>query len=126
MYDRRYWRESGIWFVIYLGLVLLTASAIRQLPEDSVWRYPAMLPLVAAALALFWIELRQLRRFDELQRAIYLEASLAALWLTMAIAIGAFLLEELGGLPRISPVYLLLSLLVGFLVGYFNARRRYR
>lgn len=125
MYDRRYWRESGIWVAVYLGLVLLTAGGIRELPEDSAWRYPAMLPLFAAACAGFWIELRQLRRLDELQRAIYFEASLAALWLTMAVAIGAFFLEELGGLPRISPVWLLMSLLAGFLIGYLNARRRY-
>lgn len=126
MYDRRYWRESGLWTLLYVGVVLLTAAVLRQLPDDSVWRYPLLLPLFCAAFAGFWVELRQLRRFDELQRAIYLEASLAALWLTMAVAISAFLLEELGGLPRLSPVWLLASLLAGFVIGYVKAQRRYR
>ncbi|MGB1560834.1 MAG: hypothetical protein ACPHN2_04975 [Sinimarinibacterium flocculans] len=126
MYDRRYWRESGIWLLIYLGVVLLTAAVMRRLPDDSLWRLPAMLPFFAAAAAAFWIELRQLRRFDELQRAIYLEASLAALWLTGAAIISVWLLEEVGGLGRISPLWLLGVLGAGFGLGYFKARRRYR
>lgn len=112
--------------LIYIGVVIATAAGIRHLPEGSPWRFPAMLPLGAAAFTAFWIELRQLRRFDEMQRAIYLEASLGALWAVTAVVIGAWFMERLGDMPRLSPLWYLVALGVGFVLGYWKASRRFR
>jgi hypothetical protein len=126
MYDRRYWREWAIWMLAYLALIVLTSALVRRLPDDSPWRIAAALPVCAVALAAFWSELRQVRRLDEMQRAIYLEASLAGSWSGIAIVATAALLEVFGGLPRLSPLWILLGMGLGFGAGYLNAVRRYR
>lgn len=126
MYDRRYWREYAIWIVAYMLLMVLTSALVKRLPEDSVWRIAAVVPVCAVALSAFWTELRQVRRFDEMQRSIYLEASLAGSWCGIAIVATAALLEVFGGLPRLSPLWVLLGMGMGFGGGYLNAVRRYR
>lgn len=126
MYDRRYWRDSGIWMAGCLALAAATVAIAQQLPEGSVWRYVAAVPLCLFGLTAFWIERRQLQRFDEMQRAIYLEASLTAMWMTMAAIIVASFLEKIAGAPRIAPIWLLLVLGAGFAAGMLSAMRRFR
>ena len=126
MYDRRYWREWGIWFLAYFVLILLTSAVVTRLPEDGAWRLVATLPVCAVALSGLWAELRQVRRFDEMQRAVYLEASLAGFWTAMAILATTALLEVFAGTPPLAPLWVLLGTGIGFGGGYLNAIRRYR
>ncbi len=126
MYDRRYWREWGIWFIAYLILIVLTSALVKRLPEGGPWRIVAAIPVCAVALSGLWAELRQVRRFDEMQRAVYLEAILAGFWTGIAIAVTAALLEVVAGMPRLFPIWILLGMGVGFGAGYLNAVRRYR
>jgi hypothetical protein len=126
MYDRRYWREWMIWMLAYTILIVLTSVLIQRLPDGSNWRIAAAIPVCAVALSAFWAELRQVRRFDEMQRAIYLEASLAGSWCGIAVIATAALLEAFGGVPRLQPLWILLSMGLGFGAGYLNAVRRYR
>jgi hypothetical protein len=126
MYDRRYWLEFAIWFSAYVVLLILTSMLVQRLPDDSPWRLAAAIPVCAVALSGLWPELRQVRRFDEMQRAIYQEATLAGFWSGCTIAATAALLEVFGGLPPVPPVWILLGMGLGFGAGFLNALRRYR
>jgi uncharacterized protein YneF (UPF0154 family) len=126
MYDARYWREFSVWSVAYLIMVSAAVIITKSLPEGSAWRLVVMVPVVAAMLGGAWIELRLLRRVDEMQRSIYLEGTLVSMWLTMLVTGTGWLFEALAGMPRLSPAWTMAALGVGFFLGYFNARRRYR
>ncbi len=125
MYDRRYWREFAVWFVAYVALMLGAARILKGLPDDSPWRVALVLPVLLVLLAAIWIELRMVRRFDEMQRMIYLEATFASSLLAMLVTASGWLFEEMAGAPRISPLWVMAALGGGFLLGYLNARRRY-
>lgn len=126
IYDRQYWREFAIWGAVFLLLVVAFALAARALPESSRWRWLAALPILVVATGGFVLELRQFRRFDELQRAIYLEAMLAAGFATIAFTMGAAVLETYAGLPRVSPLLTGLVLGTAFCIGLQFAKRRYQ
>jgi len=126
MYDARYWREFSVWLVAYLVLVSAAVGLMKVLPEGSAWRLVVLSPVVAVLLGGSWIELRLLRRVDEMQRSIYLEGALVSMWLTMLVTGTGWLFEALAGTPRLSPAWTMGALAAGFFLGYFNARRRYR
>lgn len=126
MYDRRYWKEYLVWLALFLLLVCANSVLLRQLPDGSPWRLLTLLPVFVAMAAGLWIELRQFRRYDELQRRIYLEAMLVSGVATIGFCVTAMLLEQVMGWPRLSPLWTLVVLTTAFAVGLIVAYRRYR
>lgn len=126
MYDRRYWKEYAAWLLLFLLLAFGNGTLLRHLPEGSAWRLVTLLPVFVAMAAGLWIELRQFRRYDELQRQIYLEAMLVSGIATIGFCVTALMLEQVMGWPRLSPLWTLLVLTAAFLAGLLFAYRRYR
>jgi hypothetical protein len=125
LYDRRYWKEYGLWFVLFLLVMEVVVRAVQGLPQADPRRWAAVLPVLAAIGAGFWIELRNLRRLDELQRLIYLEAMFASCVLAIGWCALQLVLEHVLGHARLSPAWTLLVLGLGFGLGWIIARRRH-
>ena len=120
---RLYAKELGLALVAYS---IVVQAAIRLIDHDphAPWRWVAVLaPMVPAAFAARAV-VRGLRRMDELQRRIQLEA------LAFAFAIGSFLTMSIGflqlvGLPTLSWVFAWPILAVLWAVGAAWAQHRY-
>ncbi len=121
--SRRYFAEFG---GAMLGYVILLPSAIiliRRLPE---WRLGlALLPAVPLALALMAV-LRFLRRMDEFNRQLQLEAIGFAFGGGVLATMTYGLLESLAGLPRISWTWVPVVFMSLYGLGTAVARWRYR
>lgn len=125
-YGRRYWKEYAIWFVVFIGLMLAVKRGLRWLPSDSPARLALIVLPVLAAGGGFWVELRNLRRLDELQQRIYLEALFIGSFFLIAFCVGAAMTEIVLGLPRLSPLGPVFAMAFGCGIGLFVAKRRYR
>ena len=88
-------------------------------------RVLALVPVALAICAGLWVELRQVARMDELQRLIYLAATLSGALLAMLFCSLAYLGEALQLWARVAPIWVLLVMAVGFCGGWLVARRRY-
>lgn len=121
--SRRYFVEFG---GAMLGYVVLLPSAIlliRRLPE---WRLGlALLPVAPLALGLMAV-LRFLRRMDEFNRQLQLEAIGFAFGGGVMATMTYGLLEALAGLPRISWTWVPVVFLSLYGLGTGVARWRYR
>ena len=125
MRSKQYTKELTAALVVY-GLLL--AGSIQLLTHVDVarpWRdVIALSPMIPAA-AMAWVILRELRRMDELQRRIQLEA------LGFSFAGNAILTFSYGfleglGYPRLSMFTVWPLLAVLWIVGLVLARRRYQ
>jgi hypothetical protein len=125
LYDRRYWKEYGLWFLLFILVMELVVRAVQDLPPQDPRRWAAVGPVLAAIGAGFWIELRNLRRLDELQRLIYLEAMYASCVLAIGWCALQLVLEFVLGYARLSPAWTMLVLGGGFGLGWIIARRRH-
>jgi len=123
--DRLYWKESGIWLAAHASLMILCFVLWRRLPDASLWRYVLIgIPVLSTVPALV-IELRMLRRVDELQRRVYLEAATSSLLLT-SVYVGSCIALQAGVRMPPPPQYWTLVVLgIGFFIGLAVARRRY-
>lgn len=126
IYSRRYWKEYAIWFLVFIGLMIAVKRTLHWFPGDSPARYALVVLPVLAAGGGFWVELRNLRRIDELQQRIYLESLFVGSFFLMAFCVGAAMAEIVLGLPRISPLGPVFAMAFGCGVGLVIARRRYR
>lgn len=126
LYGRRYWAEYLIWFLVFVGTIALSRLASERLPAESPLRLASLVPPALAVLGGFWVELRNLRRIDELQRTMYLESLLYGMVATVLFCALAFLLETMIGLPRVSPMWVIVVNGVGCLVGLGVSWWRYR
>jgi hypothetical protein len=125
LYDRRYWKEYGLWFLLFILVMELVVRAVQDLPPQDPRRWAAVGPVLAAIGAGFWVELRNLRRLDELQRLIYLEAMFASCVLAIGWCALQLVLEFVLGYARLSPAWTMLVLGGGFGLGWIIARRRH-
>ncbi len=97
---RRYALELGLAILAYAGLLILSLTLLPHLTDPAARYLMSLLPMLPGS-AIAWVILRQIRRLDELQRRIQLEALGFAFALTALLTFGYGFLE-LAGLPRLS------------------------
>jgi hypothetical protein len=123
---------SGRKYLIELGGALLAYGAalvisLLVLSHDGVsggWRVVVSLLPMVPGLGMCWAVLRQLRRMDELQRRLQLEA-LAFAFATTALLTFSYGFLENVGFPRASMFTVWPGMGVAWVVGLALARRRY-
>ena len=124
MKHHRYLTELTAALVVY-GLMLV--GSIQILTHSrlaSPWRDLLALSPMLPAAAIIWIVVRELRRMDELERRIQLEAFGLSFAGTAVVTFSYGFLEGLG-YPRLS-MFTVWPLLAGlWLIGLLLARRRY-
>lgn len=125
MFDRQYVRESVIWIAICIAGVEGVKFFEGLFPPDSAYRFLAILPVVIGLGIGLWVELRQVARMDELQKQIYLAATLTGSMTMMMVCSVAYIGEALKLWARMAPIYAVLALGAGFALGLIVAKRRY-
>jgi hypothetical protein len=125
MFGRTYVRESLLWIVACILAMEVAKWLAGALPAESSWRPLAIAPVVLALCAGLWVELRQVVRMDEMQRFIYLVATLTGAMFVMMFSAVAYTGEALKLWPRVAPVYAIGALGLGFWLGWLGAKRRY-
>jgi hypothetical protein len=126
MISKRYLSESLLWiaaFVIVLQGVLWGAERLG--PGTGV-RSLLLIPVAVVLGIGLWVELRQIRRMDELHRLMYLIATLTGSMLAVTFCAIAYLGEVLVGWPRVAPIFVIAVLGGGFVIGSLGAYRYYR
>ena len=125
MKSRQYTMELAATLLVY-GLVLVgSIELLTHVDVARPWRdLLALSPMIPAA-AVAWIVLRELRRMDELQRRIQLEALGFSFAGTAILTFSYGFLEGLG-YPRLSMFTVWPMLAVLWAVGLALARRRYQ
>ena len=120
-YQKELWTALAVYGVMLVGSIqLLTHMDVARPWRDLIALSP-MLPAAATA----WVVLRELRRMDELQRRIQLEALGFAFAGTAILTFSYGFLEGLG-YPRLSMFTVWPLLAVLWIVGLVLARRRYQ
>lgn len=109
---------------LYVIVVLITLPILRANPTAE-WRYlVALLPLVPVGLALLAV-IRHVRRLDEFQQRIQLEAIAFAFVDTLLMAF-AYGFLEIAGFPQIGMLWVLPYGIFAWVLGQWIANRRYR
>ena len=125
MFGRKYFLESLVWIAAFVVSIKLAQWLAQVLPAGSALRLAAIVPVVVALCAGLWVELRQVARMDELHRLMYLVATLTGSMLVILFCAVAHLGEALQLWARVSPIFAIAVLGLGFCVGWFGAKRRY-
>lgn len=121
----RYFKELFASLVIYAG-VLTAAIWLLRVPSISAGWRPAialapMLPMAGCC----WVILRQLRRMDEMQMRMQLEALGFSFAGTALLCMGYGFLEGVG-YPRVTMFWVWPIMATLWIIGGFVARRRYQ
>jgi hypothetical protein len=125
MKSRQYVKELAATLVVYGAMLVGSIELLTRVDVARPWRdLIALSPMVPAA-AMAWIVLRELRRMDELQRRIQLEALGFSFAGTAILTFSYGFLEGLG-YPRLSMFTVWPILAVLWAVGLAVARRRYQ
>jgi len=120
----RYAKELTATLVLYGLLLVGSIELLGHVTVPSPWRDAiALSPMIAAAL-MAWVVLRQLRRMDELQVRVQLEAFGFAFAGTALATFSYGFLEGLGW-PRLSMFVVWPLMAVLWMAGQALARRRY-
>ena len=125
MKSKQYVKELVTTLVVYGATLVGSIELLTHGDVARPWRDLVALSPMLPAAATAWIVLRELRRMDELQRRIQLEALGFSFAGTAILTFSYGFLEGLG-YPRLSmfSVWPILAVLWG--VGLALARRRYR
>ena len=125
MKSKQYTKELTAALVVYGLLLVGSIQLLTHVDVARPWRdVIALSPMIPAA-AMAWVILRELRRMDELQRRIQLEALGFSFAGTAILTFSYGFLEGLG-YPRLS-MFTVWPLLAGlWIVGLVLARRRYQ
>ena len=125
MTNKRYFMELTAALVVY-GLMLVgSIELLTRVPVAAPWRDVIALSPMLACAAAAWVILRELRRMDELQRRIQLEALGFAFAGTALLTFSYGFLEGLG-YPRLSMFTVWPVMAALWIVGLLMARRRYQ
>lgn len=121
---RPYFRELGGSLVAYVVLLVGSILVLKQGVPAAPWRELLALAPMLAGIAICWAIVRELRRMDELQMRIQLEALGFAFAGTALVSFSYGFLEGLD-YPRLSMFTLWPLMAVLWVVGLLLARRRY-
>lgn len=121
---RRYRLEFAACLAAYAAMLALSIWAVGPDPEGPLDSLVLLLPMAPAA-AMCWVVLRQLRRIDELQRRMQLEA-LAIAFAGTALLTFSYGFLEIAGWPRLSMFVVWPLMAVLWIVGGQIAARRFR
>ena len=125
MQSKQYLKELATTLVVYGAMLVGSIELLTHVDVARPWRdLIALSPMIPAA-ATAWIVLRELRRMDELQRRIQLEALGFSFAGTAILTFSYGFLEGLG-YPRLSMFTVWPVLAVLWVVGLVVARRRYQ
>ncbi len=120
-----YQKELAATLAVYVAVLVGSIELLNHAPVAAPWRsLLALCPMIPAA-ALAWVVLRELRRMDELQRRIQLEAIGFSFAGTAVLTFSYGFLEGLG-YPRLSMFTVWPILAVLWVAGLAIARRRYQ
>ena len=118
-------KELVTTLVVYGAMLVGSIELLTHVDVAHPWRDLIALSPMLPAAATAWIVLRELRRMDELQRRIQLEALGFAFAGTAILTFSYGFLEGLG-YPRQSMFMVWPLLAVLWIVGLVLARRRYQ
>jgi hypothetical protein len=125
MKSKQYTKELTTALVVYGVMLIGSIQLLTHLDLARPWRDLVALSPMLPAAATAWVVLRELRRMDELQRRIQLEALGFSFAGTAILTFSYGFLEGLG-YPRLS-MFTVWPLLAGlWIVGLVLARRRYQ
>ena len=125
MKRKQYLIELSSTLAVYIVMLVGSIELLTHTDVARPWRdVVALSPMIPAA-AMAWIILRELRRMDELQRRIQLEALGFSFAGTAILTFSYGFLEGLG-YPRLSMFTVWPILAVLWVVGLVLARRRYQ
>ena len=125
MKSKQYLKELSATLAVYVLALLGSIELLTHVDIARPWRdLIALCPMIPAA-TMAWVILRELRRMDELQRRIQLEALGFSFAGTAILTFSYGFLEGLG-YPRLSMFTVWPILATLWVVGLAMARRRYQ
>ncbi len=124
MKSKRYLKELAATFAVYGVLLVGSIELLTHVAVPAPWRDLVALSPMLAGVAMPWVILRELRRMDELQMRIQLEALGFAFAGTALLTFSYGFLEGLG-YPRLSMFTVWPVMAALWIVGFVLARRRY-
>jgi hypothetical protein len=125
MKSKRYLKELSASLAVYCVLLFGSIELLQAAKLAAPWRDVVALSPMLGAIAMAWVILRELRRMDELQRRIQLEALGFSFAGTAILTFSYGFLEGLG-YPRLSMFTVWPVLAVLWIAGLLLARRRYQ
>ena len=125
MKSKQYLKELATTLVVYLAVLVGSIELLTHVDVARPWRdLLALSPMIPAA-TMAWVILRELRRMDELQLRMQLEALGFSSAGTAILTFSYGFLEGLG-YPRLSMFTVWPMLATLWIVGIALARRRYQ
>ena len=121
---RRYLFEFGGAMAAYVLVVLLSSWAVHDHPTAD-WRFAVAVTPIVPALFAMWAVLRHVRRLDERERLIQLQA-LTASTVVVGMVTFTYGFLEAAGAPSVSLVWVLPALIAVWGVGVAVANLRDR
>ena len=125
MTNRQYLKELAATLLVYGAMLFGSIELLTHVQIARPWRDLVALSPMLPAAATAWVILRELRRMDELQRRIQLEALGFSFAGTAILTFSFGFLEGLG-YPKLSMFSVWPILAVLWVVGLVLARRRYQ
>ena len=122
---RRYYLELGGALALYGGLLVAANLVDRAVHPQGIARLALALSPMIGALAAAWAIFRAIRRMDELQRRIQLDAIAFAFLGTALVTFGWGFAED-AGLPRLEAFAVWPIMASLWMVGLLVARQPYR
>ena len=125
MKSKQYTKELALAFAAYGVLLVGSIELLKHVAIAAPWRDLIAVSPMLAAVVMPWVVLRELRRMDELQMRIQLEALGFSFAGTAILTFSYGFLEGLG-YPRLSMFNVWPVMAVLWIVGLLLARRRYQ
>ena len=125
MTNRQYTKELTATLLVYGAMLFGSIELLTHVDIARPWRDLVALSPMLPAAATAWVVLRELRRMDELQRRIQLEALGFSFAGTAILTFSYGFLEGLG-YPKLSMFTVWPILAALWIVGLVLARRRYQ
>jgi len=122
---RKYLREFGLAMIAYAIITMISLKILGAGVENQTLRTLTSLSPIIPLIAVCWTILRNVRRSDEMQRTIQIEAMAIALAGTTIITMGYGFLESVG-YPRITMFAVWPLIAVLWTGGLFYGERRYK
>lgn len=120
----RYFKEFFAVLLAYMVALMLSVTLLAHVESQMLRPIFALLPMVPG-FAMCWIVLRQLRRVDELQRRIQLEA-MGFAFAGTALVTFSYGFLEIAGYERLSMFLIWPLMAILWIAGTIIGNRRYR